>query len=500
MSWIVGDGFDYYGLLADLARSVWDSVTTAGTFTTGRFGTGQSWSSTGTGLQLIKNFPANESTVFLVFAWYRPGALSGTTAEAAFILRDAGTAQCSVVMESSGNIVLKSGIQTGTVLATYTAAFPQDVWCHFQVKVVISNTAGSMTVRKNGQTSDTYASATNLNTRGGTANNYANCMLVGTFTASADRLDDVLVYSATAPAPNDWVGDTRAILLPPNADTAQKQMVFTPTDTQTFGTGGAAGAMTLVTGTVWFTSTNAPTRGGSISKITYPSLSAVTGHFKMAVYLNDGTGGLPGTLLGVSAEVTNIPASNTDFTFATPIPVSPVRGYYFAIMTDAASISLRSTVSIGINCYSATGFPYAGGFPSTAPATPTNQGTTGVGATATFSGNCSTVSELLANGDTDYVSSANVNDMDLYDLESVWVNPLTIIGVVSKLYVKKSDAGARSGQLVLKSGATTVTGTDTVLASTYTYLSRVDTTDPNTGVAWTVSGLNALQLGQKVTA
>src|SRR4030095_1511912 len=346
MAWIVGDGFDYYGAGADVARSVWDSMANTPAFITGantRFGVGQGLGSLKS-VVLTKTIGTNEATLYVTLAFYHIGVLSGTNPDYYVVFRDGATAQCTVVFESSGNIVLKSGIQTGTVLATYTGAFAQDVWTHFQVRVVISNTAGSMTVRKNGQSSDTYASATTLNTRGGTANNYANVLALGAL-SNFVRIDDVLCYSGSGAAPNDWVGDIRAITLMPTADTAQKQFAVFPSGT-----------------------------------------------------------------------------------------------------------------------------------------------------------NAGAVDEPLANSDTDYVFDSVVGHEDLYDMANLSVTPAAVIGVVSKVFIKKSDAGARSGMLRVRSGATDVNGTDTVLSSTYTYLSRVDTTDPATGVAWTPTAVNALQLGQKVTA
>jgi len=95
-----------------------------------RFNAGQAIHFTGLSAAtfLTKTIPTNESTLFVAVAFYRSGALSGTTAEFAFNLRDGATNQCSIVFESSGKIVLKSGSESGTVLATYTGAFAQDVW------------------------------------------------------------------------------------------------------------------------------------------------------------------------------------------------------------------------------------------------------------------------------------------------------------------------------------------------------------------------------------
>jgi hypothetical protein len=68
------------------------------------------------------------------------------------------------------------------------------------------------------------------------------------------------------------------------------------------------------------------------------------------------------------------------------------------------------------------------------------------------------------------------------------------------MLAKKSDAGSRNAQIRMKSGATEVGGTDTAMNTVYAWLNRVDTTDPNTGAAWTASAINALQIGPKVTA
>jgi hypothetical protein len=352
MAWLVADGFDYYGTVGDLARSVWDNVVITGVTLDSltRFGVGQSWKVTTSNLPSLLKNTTNETTFVIAVAYYWPAALGGTNPALTLVFRDAGTAQCTVCFESGGNITLKSGTQTGTVLATYPAAIPQAQWTHFQLKVVINATTGALTIRKNGSPSDSFA-ATGLNTRGGTANNYANSVLVQsgtTFTAGNEwYIDDLFVCSGSGAVPNDWTGDIRALVLMPSGDTGQKQF---------------------------------------------------------------------------------------------------------------------------------------GVFPGASPT------------------NASAVDELFGNADTDYVFDSTVGHEDLYTLADLPVTPAAIIGVVSKVCIKKSDAGARSGQLRVLSGGTEVGGVDTVLGSTYSYLSRVDVVDPATGVAWTPAAVNALQVGQKVTA
>jgi hypothetical protein len=119
---------------------------------------------------------------------------------------------------------------------------------------------------------------------------------------------------------------------------------------------------------------------------------------------------------------------------------------------------------------------------------------------STGSTNFALVDEAVQNGDTDYVFSGTPNHQDLYDLGDLATTPSSILAVQSRMFAKKSDTGARSGQIWVKSGATEVGGTDTTLGTSYGWLARVDTVDPNTGAPWTAAAVNALQVGPKVTA
>jgi len=172
--------------------------------------------------------------------------------------------------------------------------------------------------------------------------------------------------------------------------------------------------------------------------------------------------------------------------------------YWVALLTDA-NVTMSTGGDTGV--FYSTPTSYATGFPATAPAgMTTGPFTRPFTSRFTVSGNCTNVSESLANSDTDYVYSSNSGDEDLYDLDDLVPAAVNVLGVVSKVFFRKSDAGTRTGQLRLKSGATEVGGTDTNPSATYTYTYRVDTTDPNTGAAWSGAAINALQLGVKVTS
>jgi hypothetical protein len=496
MGWIVGDGWDYYANPADLAHSVWDSYTSNPSFQTpGRFG-GQSLNA-GWNDDLVKNFPGNESTIYVCFAYYRNDAQSPSPgAEWYFRLQDAGTDQVVICVNSDGSLTLRRGGTTGTIVATYPNAFPQALWTHFQCQVVIDPTAGSFAVRRNGAITNSF-SATALNTRT-TANSYANAFVLGKIngTYGNSYADDLLVFGSSGAAPNTWVGDVRAICLMANGDTAQKNFAPTPvTGFQFFNpamSGGCSGSANTIywQGPAW-----SPPRSGPVTKIQLSFNSTPTGNVQVAVYDATGPGGQPGNLLGTSSVLTN-PASGSwlDFPFPTQVPVSAGQKYWCAVLGSVAF----SITGQGFNNGYQMAQPFASGFPAVAP-TMTVVNYLIPGFVVWSISNAATVSEALANGDTDYVASSNVNDEDLYVLDHMPVTPFAIIGVTSHVYIRKSDAGTRQGQIRVKSGTTEVAGTDTAVSSSWAYLSRVDTVDPSTGAAWTLAAVNALQVGQKVT-
>src|SRR3569623_2973287 len=143
MSFIWGDSFDWYTTNTDAGNNYWDFAQSY-TLTTGRF-TG----SLGVGVGamtatvvLQKTSGSNDATHHLVVAFEQAATITGTVAGMTLTLLDGTTAQCSVVFQSSGNILLTSGIGTGTTLATYTSAFSQSVWAAFEFEITIDNTAG----------------------------------------------------------------------------------------------------------------------------------------------------------------------------------------------------------------------------------------------------------------------------------------------------------------------------------------------------------------------
>jgi hypothetical protein len=280
----------------------------------------------------------------------------------------------------------------------------------------------------------------------------------------------------------------------PSADTAQKQFAAVGSNATTIWSGGT-NLVGRSTNTIYYVLFVAAATG-TVARIGVKFNSGVTGHAKVALYDATGAGGIPGALLATSAEVANPITGNNDFTFSSPPSVTAGTTYYAAILTDVAWNNAGQVATTTIYTESQT---YGSGFPSTA--TPSPVGTYAGQHTITITTtNSYCVNEAIEDGDASYVYDNTSGHEDLYDLANLSATPTSIVGVQSRMFAKKSDSGTRQGQIRVKSGATEVGGTDTVLSTTYGWLNRVDAVDPNTSAAWTASAVNALQVGPKVTA
>jgi hypothetical protein len=219
MAWSFGDGFDLYAASTNAILGYWDSGVADATIVPGRFTGSRGFLITNSGVpQFVKSSGANDAVHHVCAALFMNNAITGTSLGNYIQLRDGATAQCSIVFRSDGAILLTSGIHTGTVLATYPGAITASTtWVQFEIEVVINNTTGSFTVRKNGNPTADFT-ASGLNTRGGTANNYANTIGLGQSAAQNQQIDDFFWRSDTSAVA--WIGDIRCITRMPASDAA----------------------------------------------------------------------------------------------------------------------------------------------------------------------------------------------------------------------------------------------------------------------------------------
>jgi hypothetical protein len=97
-----------------------------------------------------------------------------------------------------------------------------------------------------------------------------------------------------------------------------------------------------------------------------------------------------------------------------------------------------------------------------------------------------------------YVAASVVGDLDFYTLGNLAAAPLSIFAVQAKICARKDDAATRAVRTRIRSNRDIANGATVGLAASYTYLSDIFETDPDTALAWTAAAVNALEVGQEV--
>jgi hypothetical protein len=501
MAYSFGDGFDLYALPADMLNGYWDSATNIGGFSPlspGRFGS-QCLRFTSANSNLVKSSGVNDAVHHLVVSFEQTAAVSGSTLGAYFQLTDGSTAQCSIVFRSDGAILLTSGASTGTVLATYTGAFPvASTWYAFEFEVVISNTSGSFTVRKNGNNVADFT-ATSLNTRGGTANNYANKLQIGngSTVVSSHFIDDLFWQSGAATGV--WLGDIRCFIRMPASDqSVQFARTSTGALTQTSPVQGGGQSTSIANNTAVFTAFIAG-YSGTVTSVGISTATGNSGNMKCAIFADNGANG-PGAVLASATAVVNPVLTGTNTFAFTGVAIVKGVQYWVGAMCDTSVGSWNNPLSAQTTMATATQ-SYAA-FPQANPVTTSPIRSALMSWTyASTPANWQAVSEPQQDGATSYVFDSNPGDADFYGVASIASTPTTVIATTVRAYMQKSDAGTRTAAVQLKSGATTVASPTLVLTTSgWQWAWRMDLTDPNTGAAWTAAAVNSAQIGPKVVA
>jgi hypothetical protein len=453
--------------------------------------------SAGTGIYLTKSSGTNESVHHFNVGFQQTAAISGTNTGFYIQLLDGTTNQCAVVFRGDGAILLASGGPTGTVLATYTGAFPAaNTWYGFEIEVVVHNTAGSFTVRKNGNPSNDF-SLGSLNTRGGTANNYANKVSLGTQINVSNQLVDDFLWRSDASSVA-WVGDIRCYTRMPASDAGVQ---WTPS-------GAVVPVANFVDPALSSTPLGTTCRylpfvapcDGTISTLSMQCITAVTATIKCSIY--NAAAGAPTTVIDSAGIVTNPGVGTTTWTFSTPVPVTRGTTYYVGFAASASSGSF-AYVSSAIGYYAPLqNFTAYASFPVANPPgiSAGSNYKVAINITTTTAPNASMVADTQQDAAVSYVSSSTVGQTDLYGIAPITVTPASVVGVTTRALAQKTDAGTRNIGVQLKSGSTTSNGTSTALNTTWGWVYRNDLVDPATGTAWTATAVNNLQIGETVTA
>jgi hypothetical protein len=500
MAFFFGDSFDLYsnaGGMTEAAAGHWDASSLnpgSSGFTTGRFAGSRAWNCSSS-TRMEKTSGQNDAVHHIVFATAIAQNLGGTNNGLFFTVYDGATAQCSVVVRSDGSIIFTQGGSAGTILGTYNGAITtRDIWYAFEVEFVVHNTAGSVAIRKNGNIANDFFLG-GLDTAV-TANNYANKMGCGTQSGVAEYVDDILWRSDAVSVP--WVGDIRCYPRMPLADVSKQfSFVNPPYNIVINSKFGAQSYAANFAKYARFTATF----GGTVTGATVAfdvSGGGSTGNVRMALFAMNATGGV-GTLLATSPEI--IAPTNQVYTVTFPTPPRIERGQsYYLGMNQSASIT--SQTSSTANALENASSPYAS-WPVSNPTGLGNPGNLpgGLGVTITPTLNADALNEPQQDALTSYVYSTANGQSDLYTVAPIATVPLAILGITTRGYFQKSDAGTRNVAVQLKSGATTVqSASQSPATAVWGWIERTDVVDPATGVAWTPAGANNVQIGPVVTA
>lgn len=109
------------------------------------------------------------------------------------------------------------------------------------------------------------------------------------------------------------------------------------------------------------------------------------------------------------------------------------------------------------------------------------------------------VDEVPHDVDTTYIMDEVIDRKDTFNTSHTVPSTVTINRVWVEARARCSVSGTASLAALVLSGASLATGPDTALLSTYGRVaSSFYTTDPNTGLAWTFSAVDALEVGVKI--
>lgn len=489
MADIFWDGFDKYGPLNgapvnSTMNSEWTSVpSSSALFVAGRFTNSLALQISATFSNANRTLPANYARLIGGIAMN-----SSLAANSGIIFGDAGTNQCAIGFNTAGKLVLWQGGLGGTQIAITTTSITANTWHYIEWDLSFSS-SGSYTVYLDGVS--VLSGTGNLKS---SSNSYANQVYL---TGNTIAFDDMYVFDSTGSVNNAVRGDSRVETLFPNADAS---VAFTPSQ-------GAIGAYYNLNSSTSFMSANqlylrkftAPVSGTLNSVSLMPSTSSAGINFKPAVYAD--SSGSPGSLLSSGPQVTGATGGTAvTMNLTTPQTLTAGTAYWIGYVTDTSLTMIRQdNSSFSTNAGFTASITYSSAPPSTAPSMSSGQASLQVWGNVTgMSTNYTETNEVPPGGDLSCVTSSTVGAEDRYSFGSLSSTPSNIAGVKVSALLRKTDSGARTVTVQVKSGTTEVTGSSQSPSASYLYFSNYQDTDPNTSAAWTASAVNSVTAGAKI--
>jgi len=489
------DGFDKYGginnngtALQALLQAEWQTAATQVQIVAPLSATGQAFFFNASGTGLAKTLPASYGRLIGGFR-FAASLVSGNTGLA---FTDAGTQQCVITINAgTGTISLRNSNLNGTALGTSTVAVTANSVHQLEYDISFGNAANYQIfldgVSILSGTGDTTA----------TANNTANGISITQGTSATITIDDLYVFDTSGTTNN------APVLTSPRIETQ-----FPNSDGAVQFAAGAAILGTSVprtTGSVspvanqWRVRPFTPTRNMTLNSVCFTcNAASATVNLRPMVYTDSANN--PGTLMSAGATVLGAAVGTVTMPLTTPQALTAGTQYWLGLMVDSNPVNLFSQ-----NDGSATDRIGTATFASGAPGTaPSNGGGTATmiwgSVTLATPANFYEVSQQPTQGNNSFLYDASAGHEDLFNFPALTA-PLAIYAVAVKAALAKSDAGAKTASVRLKSGATDSAGTGgTALAPGLTpgWMTSHYELNPNGSVAWTKAALDAAQSGVKV--
>lgn len=162
-----------------------------------------------------KAFASPQSTYYIGGAFQLNLVYGGTNSIIQLI--DSATAQITLAINSSNQLLVYRGTTAGTLLGTSTYVIPLGAWQYIEIGVVIAtSTGGSVTVKVNQVAVLTLSSINTQNTGNATASAVQFQITMPNSGTSYTLLDDIYICDGTTGLNNTFLGDNVVEAVKPN--------------------------------------------------------------------------------------------------------------------------------------------------------------------------------------------------------------------------------------------------------------------------------------------
>jgi len=409
----------------------------------------------------------------------------------------------TITFETSGAINLRTGAVGGAIIAT-AGAVPANSTHVLSWDVTIGgagvgtyvvNLDGVLLYSGTGNTGNSQPSVNGIQTfiPGNSGNNFT--------------IDDLIIADPTQPNYNSAFLTSNPVIETQYVS-GDNQTQFT-NDGNVLPPNGFLGLTRVndpasnVANSLYLARVTAPSNCNLNSIALVPSTASATAKYKAVLYADSASA--PGALLATGTEVVGAVAGTPIvMPFAAPPALVSGTYYWFGYINDTAVNMNTYDGASGLFVFRRKANTYTSGAPNPAGTgfvadEDMHMWGIATGSDANFASLKLIPPPATAQSQT---HSSTVGQEDLFTFPALATNPSTIFGMAVKGLVAKSDAGARTVSLNVKSVSSDTTGSapGQALATTPLWQGSYFDVDPATGVAWTLSGANAAKAGVSVAS